>query len=174
MIIILNNIKSLEVMNMSNIICFHSPGEPNDFLSNWYFSNFTLDAIEYSSMEQYMMYQKAILFNDKEIASKILSTDNFAEIKALGRRVKGFNEEIWNKNKELIITKGLLGKFSQNPSLKEQLLATGNAILAECAVRDKIWGIGLSMTDEDRLNLSKWKGQNLLGKCLMNVREALK
>ena len=54
-------------------------------------------------------------------------------------------------------------KFSQNQDLKEKLKATGDTILAECAVKDCIWGIGLSMKDPDRLDRSKWKGQNLLG-----------
>ena len=64
-------------------------------------------------------------------------------------------------------------KFLQNQKLKELLLQTGDAILAECAVQDKIWGIGLSMKDEQQFNISKWQGQNLLGFALMEVREKL-
>ncbi|WP_297568478.1 NADAR domain-containing protein [uncultured Faecalibaculum sp.] len=67
----------------------------------------------------------------------------------------------------------LLARFSQNPELKARLKATGSAILAECAVKDRIWGIGLSMTDPDRFEPSKWKGKNLLGCTLMMVREKL-
>ena len=63
--------------------------------------------------------------------------------------------------------------FSQNATLREKLLATGSSLLAECAVKDTIWGIGLSMTDPDRLNPWKWKGQNLLGYALMKTREKL-
>ena len=51
--------------------------------------------------------------------------------------------------------------------------ATGKNILAECAVKDRVWGIGLSMSDPDRFDLSKWKGQNLLGYALMMVRNKL-
>ena len=68
---------------------------------------------------------------------------------------------------------GLKAKFSQNEELKEKLLATKDAVLAECAVRDRIWGIGLSMTDPDRNDFGKWNGQNLLGYALMMVRERL-
>ena len=67
---------------------------------------------------------------------------------------------------------GLCAKF-QNPELKAKLKATGDAVLAECAVRDCIWGIGLSMTDSKRLEMDKWRGQNLLGFALMIVRDAL-
>jgi ribA/ribD-fused uncharacterized protein len=56
---------------------------------------------------------------------------------------------------------------------EKQLLSTGDSILAECAVKDRIWGIGLSMTDPDRYNQEKWNGKNLLGYSLMLVREKL-
>ena len=41
-------------------------------------------------------------------------------------------------------------------------------------MKDRIWGIGLSMSDPDRLDRRKWKGQNLLGYALMMVREKLR
>ena len=69
-----------------------------------------------------------------------------------------------------MIYEGLLSKFSQNEALKKQLTDTGEAVLAECSVSDRIWGIGLSMTDPERFEISKWKGQNLLGYSLMMVR----
>ena len=64
--------------------------------------------------------------------------------------------------------------LSNNEDLKEKLLSTGDAILAECALKDTIWGIGISMYDLNRFNISKWLGQNLLGKTLMQVRRDLR
>jgi hypothetical protein len=156
-----------------NIICFHNPDEENGYLSNWYLSTFTKDGTEFSSMEQYMMYQKAICFNDKGIATKILKTSDVSEIKALGRLVSNYNENCWNGVRQIIVYEGLQAKFSQNKELTELLLKTGDAILAECAVKDRIWGIGLSMTDPARLDIYKWQGQNLLGYALMRVRATL-
>ena len=139
-------------------------------MSNWFLSDFTIDGVKFTSMEQYMMYSKAVCFNDKVIAAQILNTQDVAHIKELGRGVLGYNENIWNGMRQIIIYEGLLAKFTQNDSIREQLKSTGNAILAECAVRDCIWGIGLSMDNPKRLDISRWRGQNLLGYALMMVR----
>ena len=135
------------------MICFHNPDEENGYLSNWYLSDFIVDNIKYSSMEQYMMYKKAVCFADTEIAYKILETSSVVEIKTLGRQVSGYNENIWNGMRQIIVYE------------------TKDAILAECAAKDRIWEIGLSMNDPKRLDMNQWKGQNLLGYTLMMVRE---
>lgn len=155
------------------VICFHNPNEENGYLSNWYPSVFALDGVTFSSMEQYMMYRKAVCFGDEKVAAKILATEGVAEIKAFGRLVSGYDESLWNGVRQIVVYEGLLAKFSQNPDLMEQLKYTGSAVLAECAVKDRIWGIGLSMHDPDRLEWAKWQGQNLLGYALMMVREKL-
>lgn len=156
-----------------NVICFHNPDEDNGYLSNWYLSDFTLDGVNYSSMEQYMMFKKAECFHDDVIAEQILVTDDVACIKKLGRQVSGYDDSHWGGIRQLIVYEGLLAKFTQNSELKQSLINTGNDVLAECAVKDKVWGIGLSMSDPDRLDKEKWKGQNLLGYSLMLVRTKL-
>lgn len=155
------------------IVCFHNPNEENGYLSNWYSSKFTVNDVDFSSMEQYMMYKKAVCFGDKDMANKILATDDVAKIKAFGRLVANYNESYWNGVRQIVVFEGLTAKFSQNEDLKAKLKATDNSILAECAVKDRIWGIGLSMNDLDRFQIDKWKGQNLLGYALMMVRERL-
>lgn len=155
------------------IVCFHNPNEENGYLSNWYPSRFTVNNVSFSSMEQYLMYKKAVCFSDEDTADKILLTDDVAEIKALGRLVTNYNESFWNGVRQIVVFEGLIAKFSQNENLKKQLKATENCILAECAVKDKIWGIGLSMKDSNRFEIEKWNGQNLLGYALMMVRERL-
>lgn len=156
-----------------NIICFHNPNEESGYLSNWYPSLFKEGNIEFSSMEQFMMYRKAVCFCDDAITKKILSTDDVAEIKSLGREVSNYDEHVWNGVRQIVVYEGLLAKFSQNQDLKDRLKDTGGAVLAECAVKDLVWGTGLSMKDPDRFDMSKWRGQNLLGYTLMMVRERL-
>lgn len=158
---------------MRRVVCFHNPDEINGYLSNWYLSDFTVKGIKYSSMEQYMMYQKAVVFGDSEAAQSILAATDVGKIKALGRSVQNYDEHIWNGLRQIIVCKGLLEKFRQNDALKAMLLATKPHILAECAVQDRIWGIGLSMKDEKRFDINEWRGQNLLGFSLMFVREEL-
>lgn len=155
------------------VICFHKPGEPNDYLSNWYYSEFILDGMRFNSVEQYMMYNKAITFGDTETAQKIINTNNFKLMKQLGREVHNYNDRVWSSIRYDVVKAGVLAKFSQNAGLAEKLLNTGNSLLAECAVRDRIWGIGLGMSNPDRFNPAMWKGQNLLGKVLMDVRNIL-
>lgn len=87
--------------------------------------------------------------------------------------VSGYEDNYWNGVRQIIVYEGLLAKFSQNEELKRLLKETRNALLAECAVKDQIWGIGLSMKDPDRLDRIRWKGQNLLGYALMMVRDRL-
>lgn len=156
-----------------SVVCFHNPNEENGYLSNWYPSPFTVEKKNFSSMEQFMMYHKAICFGDEAVAKNILSTDDASQIKALGRQVKNYDEHIWNGIRQIVVYEGLLAKFSQNEDLKDRLKSTGEAILVECAVKDLIWGVGLSMKDPNRFDKTKWKGQNLLGYTLMMVREYL-
>jgi ribA/ribD-fused uncharacterized protein len=156
-----------------SIVCFHNPDEENGYLSNWYPSDFESDGVAFSSMEQYMMYRKALCFHDEVTASKIASTDDVAQIKALGRKVAPYDDHHWGGVRQIVVYEGLLAKFTQNEPLRKRLLSTGTAVLAECAVRDRIWGIGLSMDDARRLDRSRWRGQNLLGYTLMMVRDRL-
>lgn len=119
---------------------------------------------------------KIVCFHNPNEENGYLSnweTDDASHMKELGRHVSNYNENYWNGIRQIVVFEGLLAKFSQNENLKEQLEATGSSILAKCAVKDKIWGIGLSMKDPNRLDVGKWKGQNLLGYALMMVRERL-
>ena len=117
-----------------------------------------------------MMYCKAKLFHDHEIADRILTTENPANHKRLGREVRGFVESDWIAKREHYVYIGCFAKFQQNPSAKTYLLSTGNSELVEASPTDKIWGIGLGKEDPRIHDRNNWKGLNLLGKVLMRVR----
>ena len=153
------------------VICFHNPDEENGFLSNWYLSQFEVGHTKFSSMEQFMMYKKAVCFGDHTIAEQILRTEDAAQVKNMGRLVSNYDDQLWSGVRQLIVYEGLQAKFLQNDLLNKKLKETGNSLLVECAVKDCIWGIGLSMSDPRRLNPKQWRGQNLLGYTLMMVRD---
>lgn len=156
--------------------------------SQWRHSLFTDENnITYNSGEQYMMYQKALLMGDMDAANEIISIDIYDEackneskvlftqiskIKNIGRKIKNFDQKLWDEHKFDIVKKGNYYKFSQNPDLKEILISTKNKILAEASSYDNIWGIGLSESDAITTDPSNY-GENLLGKALMCVRSEL-
>lgn len=141
--------------------------------SQWYPAPFILEGIRYVSAEHYMMAEKARLFNDMEIRERIIATSNPGTAKALGREVKGFNQEIWEQQRMDIVIRANIAKFSQNKELSDFLLSTGNRVLVEASPVDKIWGIGLSERDKEAHNPLLWNGLNLLGFALMKVRSEL-
>ncbi|MCB1178189.1 MAG: NADAR family protein [Leptospiraceae bacterium] len=143
-------------------------------LSQWYDSTFIHENIKYLTAEHWMMAEKARLFNDKENFELIIKSNHPSEVKKLGRQIKNFNPELWNENKYKIVIEGNFLKFNQNKDLKNFLLQTGNKVLVEASPEDKIWGIGLSENDPDIYNIKNWKGENLLGFSLMEVRDRLK
>ena len=138
--------------------------------SQWYTSVFTIADKTYNCAEQYMMYSKAILFDDDYAAKQILNTDDPRRQKQLGRLVKNFDKKIWTKHAYGIVLMGNLGKFRDNAVLTKTLLDTGDRIIAEASPYDNIWGIGLSEDDPRCLDQQQWQGHNLLGKVLMEIR----
>jgi len=114
--------------------------------SNWYPVQFKdKNGQVFSDNEMWMMYHKALLFKDNESAKKILTCiKNPKKAKAIGRKVKNFNEASWMANYERIVYEGLLLKFEQNFKLKKHLLSTHDRLLVEASPFDKIWGIGIS------------------------------
>ncbi|HAF36043.1 MULTISPECIES: NADAR family protein [Sphingobacterium] len=141
--------------------------------SQWYESPFTVDNITYRTAEHWMMAQKALLFDDKKNFEKIINCIKPGEAKELGRQVVGYDDQIWNERKFEIVKNGNIHKFNQHWALAEYLLKTENRVLVEASPVDAIWGIGLAQDDVDIENIYCWRGQNLLGFALMEVRDFL-
>lgn len=156
-----------------NTIFFHNENTQYGYMSNWYACSFTIDNITYNCSEQYMMYQKALLFDDYECANKILNTKDPKKQQTLGRKANGFNPVIWDGMKQIIVYEACLAKFEQNEDIRKQLLDTGDAMLVEASGKDRTWGIGIRITDNKKNDMKLWNGQNLLGFTLMKVREKL-
>merc|ERR1719240_1603005 len=107
------------------------------------------------------------------MARKILEADTPGQHKALGRKVKGFDEDTWVANRRAVLHRGLRAKFSQNPRLEQLLCATAPSRLAEASPKDTIYGIGLAPGDPSVQDPTQWQGLNILGLELQRVRAEL-
>ena len=196
-------------------------------LSQWFVRPFQIDGQTYPTAEHWMMAEKARLFGDQAMLAEILVSEGPREAKACGRKVSGFDQLEWEKNRFDIVRRGNLAKFGQHEDLKRflkttafpQTTASGHgslpsertsepparaaasvtpvasavqdasanyridassqaerlraAILVEAAGRDTIWGIGLGASNEKASDPLRWRGHNLLGFALTEVRESL-
>ena len=141
--------------------------------SQWYESPFDAAGVTYPSAEHYMMAAKAALFGDAQTRERILAAKTPGAAKALGRQVVGFGEDVWAKERMRIVVDANLGKFTRNAQLSDFLLNTGDQVLVEASPVDRVWGIGLPAEDPDTHHPSRWRGLNLLGFALMEVRDVL-
>ena len=143
------------------------------WLSNWQRSPFVIDGVIYNCVEQYMMTEKARLFADSVTEAAILATDFPREQKALGRRVRGYDEARWAAVRRDVVLRATLEKYRQNPELKAKLLAEEGTFV-ETNPADAVWGIGMSMDEAGVEDSANWRGQNLLGQVITEARDILR
>jgi len=195
------NTPNLEIKQ--NCITFWRPSDPNNYLGQWYKADFEItndicenfpneiktlslymerydvlqklanDQTQFNTAEKFMMMAKAALFLDNVAFNRMADSENPAEHKQLGRTVKRFNENVWDKYNCDIVKIGNYLKFTQNNDLKIKLLSTKGYTLVEGSPLDKVWGIGLKFDDPKCQDKSNWKGKNYLGECLMLVRNII-
>lgn len=142
--------------------------------SQWFESPFTIEGLRYRTAEHFMMAAKARLFGDLESEALVLKSGHPKQAKELGRKVRGFEEAVWIRERFRLVVEGNLAKFAQNPDLKDFLLGTSDRVLVEASPYDRVWGIGLAADDSAAENPALWQGLNLLGFALMEVREKLR
>jgi len=141
--------------------------------SQWFPAPFEIDGLVYPTAEHYMMAEKARLFDDQEMLANILNCKTPKEAKAFGRKVQNFDIENWQKHCTQIVVKANLAKFSANRDFADWLVATAPKVIVEASMWDKIWGIGMVATAPGAREPKLWKGRNLLGFALMEVRDRL-
>lgn len=134
------------------------------------FSNFhPIGGNEDSTSEHIFVAQKAIMFKDFYTLGRIVSADTPRKAKKFGREVVGFDEKMWEAVREPAMMLALSIKFELCPEFRQALIDSGDKVLVEASPVDKIWGIGFR--EEDALANERNWGMNLLGKCLMKLRE---
>ncbi|MDA1229875.1 MAG: NADAR family protein [Planctomycetota bacterium] len=156
----------------------HTPpkdgGTSKSCLSQWFPAPFRVEGITYKTAEHWMMGEKARLFGDADMLRQIIESESPKDAKALGRKVQNFDANEWGAKCFEIVVNGNVEKFQQNPAMMEFLLSTGDTVLVEAAARDQIWGIGLGEHLERARDPSQWRGRNMLGFALVEVRTRLR
>ena len=148
----------------------------NDEFSNFQPITFEHKGQTFLTTEHAFMWEKANFFNDEEIAAEIINTQtntNAYSAKKLGRKVKGFDGEVWGSVCYDIMLNINRHKYIENYLYKQMLIETGTRTIVEASPYDKVWGVGLGENHEDIEDESKWDGQNLLGKVLMELRNEI-
>ena len=145
----------------------------NGPFSQWFIADFIIDGVKYNCCEQYMMAQKALIFEDHNVYNQIMNEKNPREHKALGRKIKNFDKDTWEAECRDIVYRGNYAKFTQNEDLYADMMETIGTELVEASPYDPIWGIGLAEDDSRAWDKSTWLGTNWLGEELTNVRNKL-
>lgn len=135
--------------------------------------NFVVEDVTYVCCEQFMMASKAALFTDAKTFFKIMTTTNPAEHQKLGRQIRHFDQAVWDAEKYNIVLEANRARFTQSKECRDLLISTAPKILVEASPVDCIWGVGLKQTDPKILDPANWRGQNLLGKALTQVRDEI-
>nr|XP_022314279.1 peptidyl-prolyl cis-trans isomerase G-like isoform X2 [Crassostrea virginica] len=164
-------IKQDKRMDKKEHFCFFF-GKDSPF-SNFHSAAFEVQGIRYRCSEQFMMHQKAVLFEDNNHADLIMRATDPREMKKLGRKVENFNPNVWGMKSERIVRVGIKAKFEQNERLKKALIATFPRILVEAAPRDRLWGIGMGSSNIKAYSRLTWRGQNKLGYLLTYIRNEI-
>jgi ribA/ribD-fused uncharacterized protein len=159
---------------LPEILYFFSKEPENREFSNFYETTFVLDDVEYKSAEHAFQGIKAKTFGDEEMFGKIVKAKSAQSAKSFGKKIKDFKEDVWEAKKEDVMRTIVRAKFTQNLELRKKLLETEDKLLANADARDKYWGIGTSASTSIAKDPRKWKGENKLGKLIMEIRTELK
>ena len=162
---------STRVDNESNVIAFYTR---NSLFSNFNTKfPFKVEGRIYNCPEQYFHRCKALHFGDNEKAEEIMSALDPQKQSFLGKTVRNYNHKSWMEKAKKVLYDANLAKYNQNPEAREKLLATGNATLGE-ASPSTFWGTGIRLNDRNATKSQFWKGDNSMGKMLMEIRDSLK
>ena len=140
--------------------------------SNFYRRPFTYKGYDLQFSEQGFMLEKANLFDLSKVEAIARATQP-DKAKALGRAVQNYDDAVWSSVRYDKMVEVLRAKFKE-PLMRNILLRTGDRVIVEASPYDRVWSVGLGMEDARILDEKNWRGQNLLGKALMDIRAELK
>ena len=145
----------------------------SECMRQWFAAPFEIEGVRYPTAEHYMMAEKARLFDDADVLARILEAPQPGAAKRLGREVSGYDDAAWSAARFEAVVRGTVAKFEQHEPLRTFLIGTKRRVLVEASPVDRVWGIGLAADDDRASHPSAWRGENLLGFALMEVRERI-
>jgi N-glycosidase YbiA len=137
---------------------FYKLNDPGGYMSNFYRSKLTIYGRTWATVEHAYQAQKCL--DDKEY-NEIHEAKTPRIARNLGQQVKMRKD--WDSVKYSVMEECVRAKFTQDEFIRKELLATGDEELIEDSPVDSYWGCG-----------ADGRGQNMLGKILMKIREELK
>ena len=144
----------------------------NTPLSNWWVSEPAIpyDNHTFTSTESLFMYLKAKVFRDDVMAERIANA-HFDDAKKLGRLIQNFSDEVWERERENAMYIAIKAKLAVDEVFRDTLLSEEykGKIFVEASPTDKVWGIRRSISDA--YQGKEWRGLNLLGKLLTELRD---
>lgn len=154
----------------------HNLSDPYCCFSHRHISPFThTDGISYISLEQYMLKEKALLFNvdgqNITLIDDIMKAKSHFDMINLYPLIKGYDKQTWHHVLLGVLNKGNMMKFTQNKHLLELLISTRESIVVYSDSVDQVLGIGIDYFDGMCKN--DWNGLNLMGKSLIHIRDTL-
>ena len=137
----------------------------NSFFSNFHTCSFSDGTQVFNSVEKYFQYRKALFFKDETTAQQILRCSTPGKALALSHSISDYDDEIFQTVARQYMYKACAMKFNQNPKLAEKLKNT-KGILIEAKN-------GLKIADPRIEDHHLWKGKNVLGDILCEIRGSL-
>lgn len=138
--------------------------------SHHYVRPFSVRGIDFLHMEGFLMFCKAMLFNDRHLAEKVLLCKVPGAVRSLGNTLGHVNEALWDKECEEYAFSGRKAQFAQNKDMQMHLVSTGKREIVEANPYDRKWGIGMGLDHPELRNRLFW-GKNRIGKVLMRTRD---
>lgn len=166
-------LKNICTATIDGRVCFYTRSSP---FSNFFPAKFSVGGVDYCCSEQYYLSTGAEVVGDREIADKIMLQSDPAVMKSMYNTLQDRHNDMskWNDGlKKKTMSDALIAKFSQNPHLKDCLLATKDAELVEASPIDTFWGVGVALKDISSRPRDEWPGENILGSLLQDVRATL-
>ena len=137
--------------------------------------DFYTTADSYLCMEQYMMAGKAELFGDEEIRDQILEMQRpKSRSRPWAARCGALSRRYGTSSSTPLCCLATGTNSARTANCGSFSLSTGDSVLVEASPYDAIWGIRLAASFPEAQDPMKWRGQNLLGFALMEVRDELR